>query len=141
MHLRARCLLFSVACLGACATACYDMDPPTPLDRASLVTGPGTLTAGEAAFYLARAECAHQNSCDNVGDGRSFESLPSCVTELTKTTEDDLGTYVCPAGIEPMLMRRCAHAILLERCHNLSSMVRMSACNPGALCAPRQLAF
>jgi hypothetical protein len=133
---RFRCLMVSVACLGAGVTACYDARL-SPLDQASQAAGPGTLTASEAAFYLARAQCQHENTCDNVGEGRSFESTDSCVSELTKNVENDLGGVTCPDGIEPLRMRRCAKAIQLERCHSISSAVRMNACAPSAMCADR----
>lgn len=92
------------------------------------------MSADAAASQIAGARCDHEVACGTVGTGRTYAGRDECEGELLRSAETDLGTRACAGGIAARLVDDCASRLRQESCHPLSTLSRMSACRPVALC-------
>ena len=88
------------------------------------------------ANELARARCDREQTCNNVGDGRTYASRQACVDQFRGGVANDLNAHQCPGGINANAVEECLSAIGNEECgaHPMEAMVRMDKCRSGALC-------
>ncbi len=112
--------------LAACQT------PPSQTSAAALP--PAALSADTAAYEIAHARCDHESACGTVGAGRTYPDHDQCASELLRSAQIDLATQACPAGIAARRVEDCAGRLRHESCHPLSTLSRMYACRPAALC-------
>jgi hypothetical protein len=121
---RTACIPLALA-LGACA------EPPGGPPAA--VTAPTVVSVDQAAIELAMSRCDHDNTCSDVGTGRRYASVAECTAQVQQSSRQDLAR--CSTGIEPGRLAACERRLRGESCRPLSTLTRMLACRPQALCA------
>lgn len=70
-------------------------------------------TAVENIVY---GRCTHENACNNVGEGRQYDSLGSCTTEQRGRVNGVISRDACPRGIDAYKLQACMSAIDRSPC-------------------------
>jgi hypothetical protein len=85
---------------------------------------------------LANARCDREQTCDNVGDGKTYASRHVCLEQQKGSIANDLNSYQCPRGIDGAAVQQCLSAIGGEECgaHPVEAITRMDRCRNGAMC-------
>jgi hypothetical protein len=85
---------------------------------------------------LSNARCDREESCNNVGDGKRYESRRVCQHQMRGDIANDLNSYQCPRGIDGAAVHQCLMAIRSEECgaHPIEAITRMNKCRSGAMC-------
>jgi hypothetical protein len=123
-----------VRLFGPCAlllAACQATTPPTIVAPPS---SQAALSADAAASEIANARCDHEVACGAVGVGRAYAARDQCASELRQSAKADLAIQACPTGIAARFVDDCTGKLRKESCHPLSTLSRMYACRPAALC-------
>jgi hypothetical protein len=122
--------------LSLCATllaACHASSPQTATVDS---TARARLTTDSAAGQIADARCDHELACEAVGGGHAYSARDQCASEFFRSTQADLAAQPCTNGIAARRVADCAGRLRQESCHPLSTLSRMYACRPAALCLP-----
>jgi hypothetical protein len=101
---------------------------------------PTSVDAKTAAAEVADVRCQHEAACNKVGGAREYASPVSCVAELARSAETELGPNVCPRGIDMRRLSHCTQQVGVESCDPLAPLGLMIACDPTALCVREQAA-
>ena len=62
------------------------------------------------------ARCTHENACNNVGEGRQWDSLASCTVEQRGVANNAISHDLCPRGIDGYALQACMSAIDRSPC-------------------------
>jgi hypothetical protein len=105
-------------------------------EPASATTTGASASDGEsAAQSLATARCDREETCKNVGSGRTYASRNACMDELRDKTRSELNASDCPGGVDNGQLEKCLSEIRGEKCGNvLDTITRLAACRTSALC-------
>jgi hypothetical protein len=105
-------------------------------ERATPAAAPGERAANEAAVTsITHARCDRETRCNNVGDGKKFDSRSDCVTRTRSDWRDDLNGIECPNGVVETQLTSCLNQIRSESCGNpLDTLERALACRAVDLC-------
>lgn len=98
-----------VGVLGGCA---HDENAVSSTTTTSAVTVLND-TAVENIVY---GRCTHENACNNVGEGREWESLAACTTSERGTVNQTISRDTCPRGIDAYALQNCMSAIDRSPC-------------------------
>ncbi len=126
--------------LGAC-----ERDAPlvsresAPMTRTEAPTTPvetsPTTAVDPALARLAEARCDREVRCENVGEGRRYESRSACIREVRTSHADDVNRSECPAGVDQRELAECMEEVRNEDCGNpLDTVGRLVACRSSDLC-------
>ena len=112
IHIGAVCVA-GVAVLGAC----------THEDAVSTTTTTSAVTVlnDTAVENIVYGRCTHENACNNVGEGRQWDSLAACTTEQRGAVGRTIGRDICPRGIDAYALRSCMNAIDRSPCTSPST--------------------
>jgi len=94
-------------------------------------TGVVAMPNETAIDEIARARCARENACNNVGDQRMWESTDACMHDQRDIARDAVSIHRCPSGIDAKALPDCTEAIGREAC---TSPSLPSACLKTFLC-------
>ncbi len=113
-----------IGVLGACASENAVSTTTT--------TSAVTIMNATAVENVAYARCMQENSCNNVGEGRKFESLAACTTQERAAATATIGPEMCPNGVDAYALQTCVSAIDRSSC---------PATNAPSECSKRYLCF
>lgn len=132
--------LLTTTALAACAHA-ERSDPAVPGTVAyhEVTIGVANTQASDndqwVVELLASARCDREQSCSNVGGGRTYASRNVCLDTMRGSIGNDLNVYNCPLGIDRANLERCKVAIHEEHCGDaVATISRAQACRTAALC-------
>jgi hypothetical protein len=120
----------SFALLTAVAACAGTNEPAATADGRA----PPAVNVATAAGTIAEASCAHELRCNGSGAGHLYSSPDACAADYEASASSDLASHPCPAGIDSGSLRTCARMLETESCHPLTTLPRMNACSPAALC-------
>jgi len=112
-------------------------DERTEATRPVEPTRPATATAGNesAVTSITLARCDREARCDNVGNGKKYDSPSDCVTKTRAEWRDDLNARECPAGVSSPQLASCVKQIKEESCGNpVEKLESVLACRTVDLC-------
>jgi hypothetical protein len=113
---------------------------PAPTGPAA-PSAPVVVSSDTAARAIANARCDHDVACGAVGAGRTYAARDQCASELLRSAELDLSSQPCSEGLAAGRVADCAGRLRQESCHPLSTLSRMYACRPAALCVETTQVF
>lgn len=88
-----------------------------------------------AISRITDARCDREQACNNIGAGKSYDSMEACKRELGHNTTATLRAEECPDGINEPNLSSCLSDIQGERCGNpIDTMERVASCRKGKLC-------
>ena len=110
----------AVLTLAGCA---HDGPPTADPPRAS----PGTaVPAGvtnaqnnadlQVVDRLATARCRRAEVCNDIGPGKTFDSLELCMGQVRGNIANELTAYNCPHGVDDAAAGRCTATIEAREC-------------------------
>jgi hypothetical protein len=108
----------------------------TDREAASATTTGASASGGEsAAQSIAAARCDREETCKNIGSGRTYPSRNACVDELRDKSRSELNASDCPGGVDNAPLEKCLSEIRGENCGRaLDAITRLAACRTSALC-------
>jgi Family of unknown function (DUF6184) len=110
------------------AAGCSNKTEPEP----NVATPPGP---AKDVHEISTARCEREQTCGNVGAGKTYESTDQCVTKLDADGYADLNSADCKAGIDRTQLDKCLSAIKAEECNSpMDSLERVVDCRSTALC-------
>jgi hypothetical protein len=117
---------------------------PAPSAQAPAIGGGPTDTAPHippsprvAVVTLAEAECNHEKSCNNIGQGKKYKTVDECVSKVSKNDAKGVNAKSCPGGINEGNLNRCVAAMRDEACGSpIGALQRGEACKIDAYCMP-----
>jgi hypothetical protein len=90
---------------------------------------------GSAVSAITSARCEREKKCDNIGDGKKFDSMAKCASEIRNKWKDDLSSRDCKGGIVQKELNECLDAIRNEDCNNpFDTLGRVMACRESDIC-------
>jgi hypothetical protein len=99
------------------------------------VTAPQQSADMKVVDQIATARCRHEQTCNNVGPGRHYESMNTCLDQMRGGTADELNAYNCPRGISSPALNHCVSSIENAQCGNLwDQLATSSDCRSQDLC-------
>lgn len=104
------------------------------------VTNPGpqmgaTMNFSDALNNIAEARCDREQRCNNVGQGRRYESSQTCRATVRNDFSRDLNSSECQGGIDRAELSECMSDIRTEDCNNpIDTLSRLAACRTSDLC-------
>jgi len=102
---------------------------------AATTTGASASGGESAAQTLATARCDREETCRNVGSGKTYASRNACMDELRDKSRSELNVIDCPGGVDNAQLEKCLSEIRAEKCGNaLDAITRLAACRTSALC-------
>jgi hypothetical protein len=131
--------LFLVAGLAGLA-ACDNQDTvstntPATTTRTTSGSALAAPVDSHAIDELAAARCDREQTCNNVGNGRSYATRDVCVGKLRADGQNDFTNASCPNGISRLALDKCLADIRGERCdHPLDTLSRLNSCARASLC-------
>jgi hypothetical protein len=120
-------LITSALCivvLGACEQA-------KPVSSTTTTSATVTLPNETAIDEIAKARCARETACNNVGDQRMWGSLDACLRDQRDMAREAISIHRCPQGVDASALPECMDAIGREAC---TSPSLPSACLKTFLC-------
>jgi hypothetical protein len=88
-----------------------------------------------AVSAITEARCDREARCNNVGNGKKFESRADCVTKTRADWRDDLNARECPNGVVSSQLTSCVTQIKDENCSNVvEKLETVLACRTVDLC-------
>ena len=88
-----------------------------------------------AAQTIAVARCDREQSCRNIGSGKTYASRNACVDELRDKSQTELRASECPGGVDSTQLDKCLAEVRGEKCGDpLDTLTRLAACRTSALC-------
>jgi hypothetical protein len=91
-----------------------------------------------AVERITGARCDREFMCNNIGDGKKYDSRAACNNQIGHDNRATLNAEECPRGISEPDLSDCLHDIHEEKCGNpLDSISRLAACRKGKLCVGR----
>ncbi len=106
---RAACALGVFVALAACDHSSAPVSTTT-------TTSVARLPNGTAMDEIARARCARETACNNVGEKRTWETLDACEREQRDIARQAVSAQRCPSGIDASALPDCVEAIQYEAC-------------------------
>jgi hypothetical protein len=102
-------------------------------------TTPGVTNAQRADMQvveqLATARCRHEQTCNNVGPGKTYVTADICMQQMRGSTADELNAYNCPRGISEPGLKHCLMAIDNQQCGNMiDSLATSNDCRNSVMC-------
>lgn len=132
---------FVAAVLVACGGQNTQSNPNTAQNPVPGSAPPSGVTSAQNSAdqktvdRIADARCAHDQKCNNVGQGQKFASLDVCKQQRSSDTSNDLNATNCPRGLDQDAINRCMNAIQNEPCStSLDTLSRVVDCRTDALC-------
>ena len=84
---------------------------------------------------LAEARCAHEQQCNNIGDGKKYATNDVCLDQTHGNLANDLNAYNCPKGIDQRALDKCIASLRASDCNiSLSRLAQERDCRSGAMC-------
>jgi Family of unknown function (DUF6184) len=126
-ELRTAALAVAVAATAACARGGGSEPGATTTSSAS---------ANEsAAQSIAAARCDREQTCHNIGSGKTYASRNACVDELRDKSQTELRASECPGGVDTTQLDKCLAEVRGEKCGDpLDTLSRITACRTSSLC-------
>lgn len=88
-----------------------------------------------AISSITQARCDREARCNNVGNGKKYESNSECVTKTRADWRDDLNARECPNGVVSTQLASCVKQIKEESCGNpVEQLESVLACRTVDLC-------
>ena len=89
----------------------------------------------QAVASIAKARCARESRCSNVGSGKKYATESECLTKLESEKYDDLNGEECLGGIDQKELAECLEEIDDQDCNNpLDAVGQVAACRSSDLC-------
>jgi len=113
--------------------------PPPPAPTATVPTGMSPPMAqvtenAEAVTEIARARCERETACNNVGQGKDFDTGTTCMKELAYNVQGELRPEDCP-NVRKTELDQCVQEIRGVACANMiDSIERVATCKKAQLC-------
>lgn len=124
----------STVLLALCACASIACGRSNDTDTGSNAPSTDTATHNEAVRKIAMSRCQREQACNNIGDGRKYDSQDACESEVTQNTRSTLRPSECPAIIQSRL-DNCIDEVKNQACNNpIDEVSRLAACRQGELC-------
>lgn len=96
--------------------------------------GPIISLAAARAQYAA-ARCERENGCNNIGQGRRYQSRDACITTASADRFDSWDSANCTRGVDASKLGDCLNAVREQSCGNpIDDISRMNACRGAAVC-------
>ena len=128
----------TITLLAACALAACaheNDDTTTPTARTTSGSQMAAPVDRHAVDDLAKARCDREQTCDNVGSGKTYATRDVCMEKLHGAADNDLTNASCPNGISRQALDKCLADIRGERCdHPLDTLSRINSCARATLC-------
>ena len=125
------------------ATACEKKTTPSDGDSPGAEGRTNTERAAPAATSqnesavasITSARCDREQRCNNIGNGKKFESRSACVASVRSDWQGELGALECPRGIEQGKLVECLDRLRTDGCANpVETLGRVAACRQAELC-------
>jgi hypothetical protein len=123
------------------AAGCDKDKNTTPADRerSDLVPASGERTTASgnrsAVDSITLARCDREQRCNNIGDGKKYDSREACVTSVRSDWQSELSALECPNGIEQNKLDVCIEHLRTDGCANpVETLGRVAACRQAELC-------
>ncbi|HEX5100165.1 MAG TPA: DUF6184 family natural product biosynthesis lipoprotein [Polyangiaceae bacterium] len=98
-------------------------------------TPAATAQNASAVSSITQARCEREARCNNIGNGKKFESRDECVTKTRADWRDDLNARECPNGVVSSQLASCVSQIKDENCSNVvEKLETVLACRTADLC-------
>lgn len=141
-----------MATAGVLLAGCAHEEPPpialsrahAPAARAAAAPSAVGVTNAQApsidpifVAQVASARCDREDACGEVGDGRRYSSLRSCLDQVRDGITSEVASYGCP-GAGETAVRRCLVAMGRQDCGapGEQALSHVEECAVGALCTP-----
>lgn len=128
-------MLAALAALSACAET---QEPEPKLVPAARLTTPfeaERLTPLERTHRaLSNARCDHEAFCDQIGDGRRYESRAECVTRFEEVGYGELRLELCTVDVDDPRLFSCLSTIRTAPCAGSVDPSLIPACRASSLC-------
>lgn len=93
------------------------------------------LSNDRAVEKLARANCARELACENIGAGRRYETRELCLSTFQREKYEQLGFRQCMLGVDHGELDACAQEIMATDCRSpLDTLEGLRACDASGLC-------
>lgn len=101
--------VIGVGVLGGCEHSDNAVSTTTTTSAVTVLND----TAVENIVY---GRCTHENACNNVGEGRRWETLAQCTIAERGTVNQAISRDMCPRGIDANALQGCMSAIDRSPC-------------------------
>lgn len=84
---------------------------------------------------ISYARCDHEQTCNNIGEGRKYATREVCMDQVRGDTANQLNAYNCPRGIDQKGLNSCLSSLRSGDCGvSLDTITRESNCRDHSLC-------
>jgi hypothetical protein len=84
---------------------------------------------------LTEARCAHEQRCNNIGNGRKYATYEVCNDQVRGGAANDLNAYNCPRGIDQAGLNRCLASLEGGDCNlSFNRVSQIVDCRAGNMC-------
>jgi hypothetical protein len=84
---------------------------------------------------LSSARCDHEQTCNNIGDGRKYATVDVCMDQMRGEAANQLNAYRCPRGIDEKALDSCLASLQSGQCgFSLDSINRDNNCRASSMC-------
>ncbi|MBN9160012.1 MAG: hypothetical protein BGO98_32275 [Myxococcales bacterium 68-20] len=120
------------------------IEPPTPKAERGERSRPPPTEGGTSTPLdpivprVAQAQCDRARSCGQIGSGKTWSSLASCMDTERPLAREALAQLGCPDGYDSTAVASCLSAIRLAACDKRTDgLGSVAECAPHALCLQR----
>jgi hypothetical protein len=97
------------------------------------VTNRQNEAAARVVERLTYARCEHEQTCNNIGNGRRFATREVCIDSMRGTSANALNAYRCPHGIDEGALDVCLASLRSGQCGG-GFLEKGPGCNDSDLC-------
>lgn len=91
--------------------------------------------ARPASEQIAEARCAREQTCGNIGEGKTHLDSADCVRHIRADWKADLSARECPGGVNKTQLDECLEQVRTESCDNpFDTLSRLAACTQNQIC-------
>jgi hypothetical protein len=88
-----------------------------------------------AVQSITQARCEREKRCENIGQGKKYDSMAKCSAEVREKWKGELDTRECKGGIVKKELDECLEEVRNENCNNpFDTLSRVIACREGDIC-------
>jgi Family of unknown function (DUF6184) len=104
---------------------------PAPSQGPAALGAPTEDVLGRAAQAL----CDRESTCERVGSGKIWPSVPACTNGVRPRLREDLAQAECVMGYDPNAVAACLSAIRLAACNTrIEGLDGVAECEPRMMC-------
>jgi hypothetical protein len=96
------------------------------------VTNQQQAAAGRVVDRLTHARCEHEQTCNNIGNGRRYATVTVCMDQMRGASANQLTAYNCPRGIDENRLDMCLASLRTGQCGGF--LQSSPGCNDSDLC-------